>query len=495
MKVIIIGGGVAGLSAGIYARKRGWDTVIYEKNASAGGECTSWKRQGYHIDNCVHWMTGTSAEKEVYETWCDCGVLGEGVEIIKNRSIFSVISGGKSMEISRDVEKFRSDLLAIAPEDAAEIDWMIMAIKRYKAFNMLGKKPFDIMTLREKAKFIWSMLPLASVHKKLSRVSVKDYSMRFKSQVIRDIITAYLPHKFNASSLFFVFGTFMSGNCDLPKGGSDAISQRMVDKYLSLGGVLKLKSPVGKIDFEGKYAKGVVLENGGYDTADYIICACDVSVTFRKLLSSEHVDDYFKFRFLDKLRYPVYSSVNIYIGVDGELPSNMGDTMWFSTEPFVVGSREKDSFLIKNYASEPSFSPEGKNLLQVLVVQYENDFEVWRGLYNLNRDAYKAHKAEVAASVIERIEHQFPALKGRMNVVETVTPMSFYRWCGAYKGAYMSFILTPFAAKKVHNGHLRTLKNVYLSGQWLQAPGGLPNAVVTGRFAISRIAKAAGIKE
>ncbi|MBQ3930059.1 MAG: FAD-dependent oxidoreductase, partial [Paludibacteraceae bacterium] len=50
MKLIIIGGGVAGLSAGIYARKRGWETVIYEKNAVAGGECTSWKRQGYHID-------------------------------------------------------------------------------------------------------------------------------------------------------------------------------------------------------------------------------------------------------------------------------------------------------------------------------------------------------------------------------------------------------------------------------------------------------------
>ena len=32
-KIIIIGGGIAGLSAGIYALKAGYDAEIYEKNA------------------------------------------------------------------------------------------------------------------------------------------------------------------------------------------------------------------------------------------------------------------------------------------------------------------------------------------------------------------------------------------------------------------------------------------------------------------------------
>ena len=38
-KVIIIGGGIAGLSAGIYALMEGFDAEIFEKNALAGGEC------------------------------------------------------------------------------------------------------------------------------------------------------------------------------------------------------------------------------------------------------------------------------------------------------------------------------------------------------------------------------------------------------------------------------------------------------------------------
>jgi thioredoxin reductase len=39
-KVIIVGGGIAGLAAGIYARKSGFETVIFESGAVPGGSCT-----------------------------------------------------------------------------------------------------------------------------------------------------------------------------------------------------------------------------------------------------------------------------------------------------------------------------------------------------------------------------------------------------------------------------------------------------------------------
>ena len=52
-KVVIIGAGVSGLSAGIYALQAGYSVEIYEKNKMPGGECAGWNRQGYHIDNCI----------------------------------------------------------------------------------------------------------------------------------------------------------------------------------------------------------------------------------------------------------------------------------------------------------------------------------------------------------------------------------------------------------------------------------------------------------
>ena len=53
----------------------------------------------------------------------------------------------------------------------------------------------------------------------------------------------------------------------------------------------------------------------------------------------------------------------------------------------------------------------------------------------------------------------------------------------------MGFIQTPYVKKEIHPGVLKGLDNFYLAGQWLQTPGGLPNAVITGRFAVQRLLK------
>ena len=60
-KILIIGGGVSGLSAGIYAQLQGYEAIICERHNIAGGNLTGWDRGGYHIDNCVHWLTGTAS--------------------------------------------------------------------------------------------------------------------------------------------------------------------------------------------------------------------------------------------------------------------------------------------------------------------------------------------------------------------------------------------------------------------------------------------------
>ena len=56
--IVIIGGGLAGLSAGCYARASGFRTTIVEHNLALGGVCTAWTRGPYTIDGCIQWLTG-----------------------------------------------------------------------------------------------------------------------------------------------------------------------------------------------------------------------------------------------------------------------------------------------------------------------------------------------------------------------------------------------------------------------------------------------------
>ena len=53
--VIGIGGGVAGLSSGLYPKATAWDTAVFQMPSSPGGRCTSWDRGGYVFDGCLHW--------------------------------------------------------------------------------------------------------------------------------------------------------------------------------------------------------------------------------------------------------------------------------------------------------------------------------------------------------------------------------------------------------------------------------------------------------
>ena len=63
-ELVIVGGGVAGLSAGIYAQLRGFHATVVEKHRVPGGNLTGWNRDGRHIDNCIHWLTGTNPVTE-----------------------------------------------------------------------------------------------------------------------------------------------------------------------------------------------------------------------------------------------------------------------------------------------------------------------------------------------------------------------------------------------------------------------------------------------
>ncbi len=76
-RVIIIGAGMAGLTAGFYAAKNGFDTTIFEAHSLPGGLCTGWWRSGYYFEGCFHYirLLGTSKTSMFHKLWKDLGVL------------------------------------------------------------------------------------------------------------------------------------------------------------------------------------------------------------------------------------------------------------------------------------------------------------------------------------------------------------------------------------------------------------------------------------
>ena len=125
-------------------------------------------------------------------------------------------------------------------------------------------------------------------------------------------------------------------------------------------------------------------------------------------------------------------------------------------------------------------------VLQSNFAQTEEDYSYWESFYS-DRTAYEQKKKKIAEQALERVVAEYPALEGKIRVLDVWTPMTYTRYCNSYKGAYMSFVTTKQAKNITAPGTIKGLKNVLLASQWLMGPGGLPNAAAMGKFAAWRI--------
>lgn len=484
-KVAIIGGGIAGMTAGVLLQKAGFQTEIYEKNALPGGQCTGWKREGYFIDNCIHWLTGTRPGSALHELWKEIGALGDGVELYEKEMFFSSELDGQTLTFWRDKERTRREMLALSPEDEKEINKLIDYVAMAETMTVPVEKPFDAMNPIDFIKMGMSMKEMGKVMKEYGNMDIHELAMRFKHPLIQRAIIDYMPSGYQAYAFLVSYGTVTGENGDIPKGGSLAMSLRIAEKYKGYGGVIHTNTPVEKIILNGKKAEGIILENGEKVEADYVVCACDTDYTFRKLLPEKYMPQGLEKMYRNREKYPVSSGFQIAYAVDGVF-SELTGTRIFSCDEMSVGSHSVKCMSIQAYDYEPDFAPEGKMILQTNFSQTEDDYKYWELLYK-DREAYDTRKEEIAGQAMEQVIAEYPFLEGKIRVIDVWSPMTYTRYCNSYKGAYMSFVNTKQAKSITVPGVVKGIDNVLLASQWLMGPGGLPTAAAMGKFAAWRI--------
>ena len=97
--------------------------------------------------------------------------------------------------------------------------------------------------------------------------------------------------------------------------------------------------------------------------------------------------------------------------------------------------------------------------------------------------SYAAEKARIEADCRKALEHAFPGIAGKIEMVDVATPLTYARYSGNRKGVYMTWNITPEFRKKYRfvPKTVPGLANFYLASMWTNTPGGLPGAVMAGR--------------
>ena len=80
-------------------------------------------------------------------------------------------------------------------------------------------------------------------------------------------------------------------------------------------------------------------------------------------------------------------------------------------------------------------------------------------------------------------------MKYDFEVIDVITPCTYERYLNSRHGCFQGFIHTAKGKSLMQKGLIKGLKRFILAGQWLIQSGGLPPAVMTGRFSAQRICK------
>lgn len=480
-KVLIIGAGIAGLSAGSYLQRNGYDTTIFELHSQSGGLCTAWKRDDYTFDYCIHWLMGTKPNTEFDLLWDELGALynedGKKMEI-RNFEEFSRIelSGGEELRFYADADRFGKELKRLAPDDTKLIDDLVEDLKHISKLRMPAEN--EKQNSLKKITFFLSNFNVLRRFLKHMKTPLSEYAQKWKSRYVREAFLSIIPPEWSLASLTMGLAMQHTKAAGYPVGGSLQFAQNIERGHLELGGKIRYRAFVEEIIVKDNRAVGIKLSNGEEVFGDYIVSAADGHSTLYDMLKGQYITPKLK-KIYDS--FPLFpSSIFVGIGVNKELSHLPPNSCILTDKPLVLPDGSTHTHLSTTvYNFDPTLAPEGKTILTVILNTWNDQY--WSDLAKNNRSKYNNTKEEIRELILEQVTSHFPDIKDSIGVVDVSTPHTVKRYTNNWHGSYEGFAVTPKALMSKLPKEVPGLKNFYMIGQWTTPGGGIPPAALDGR--------------
>lgn len=480
-KVIIIGAGIAGLSAASYLQRNGYDTEIFEAHSLPGGLCTSWKRGDYTFDYCIHWLMGTKKETGFDIVLDELGALvnegGEEVPIY-NPEVFNRVqlSDGDWLSFYSDAGRLEEELLRIAPEDRKRIQRLIRDLRSMARLIT----PVDTEKWGGKDWLFFLLKHMGPVLKlrEYSRLTFEEFILQWRSQKLQEAFRALIPPCWSAVAFLMGQAAQDSQSAGYPLGGSLAFARNIERRYLALGGKINYNCRVEKVLVEDNRAVGIRMADGEEFYADDIVSAADGYTTIYKLLEGKYISEEIEEIYEN---YPLFPSIiHLGFGVARDLADFPAREILYLPEALELPDGSRHQYLSLNiYNFDPGLAPEGKTVVTVLLNTWNDSY--WLTLAEKDPALYGKEKDELAAKVMGILDERIPGFRAAVEVIDVSTPHTVRRYTGNWRGSFEGFAPTPETLSRAVPKELPGLSNFYMVGQWTEPGGGLPPAGLQGR--------------
>ena len=480
-KVVVIGAGIAGLVASIELLNKNHEVTLIEKNNMVGGLCSGYFLNNTYVDCCLHWLMGTKEGNSINDIWKETGALGEDIKIISLPTLGSYEYQGATITFYRDLDKAEEEWKKISPIDEKAIHKFFNAVRHVGSLMdlVLSKK----IKGNIKAIDLIKSLPDSKHIIKSMKQSREEYSKNFISPAIQFAIKNCQTGYNNMFFFFDLYGIFSKGNADIPEGGAFYMTQRMQEKFISLGGKLLLSETIKEILIKDKLAYAVKTENKTFD-CDYVISTVDPYYTLNELLKKNY-----KIKLFNKLKdniesNPVSSCFNVFLSINEDL-SDIEAPTGLNITPIRVGKLKTDFMIVRPYYYDQNhFIINGKTVVSLFVDQNQDDYEYFN---SLSKDEYKEETSRIINDMINALISRYPKLKGKIEYLMSIDPIKIGNYTNTSYGSFQSFSFTNKSSFYSYNGKIKDLPNVFLAGQWCRSIGGTPTALLSACSVIKNI--------
>ncbi|MFW9812824.1 MAG: phytoene desaturase family protein [Candidatus Thorarchaeota archaeon] len=522
-RTVIVGGGMAGLTAAVYLAKEGHDILLLEKNKECGGLLNSFSRNGFTFDAGARSILNAGVIHPMLRE------LGIELEFLDSPVSIGIEKDIINLDPKTGLDDYRRLLEKLYPESVNDVDKIISKIKvtmkdmetLYGIDNPNFREEKDRAYLRELLAWLPKFLMAL---RRISRQDepVESYLGSFTSnQSLIDIIA---QHFFKKTPTSFALGYFYSYTDYMyPRGGTGELPKAMVRKIIELGGKIQTDTDVIEVNPSERIVKD---EEGNMYSFNTLIWSADLKTLYRILdtsgLDNEVAHEINKQKELLLTKRGCDSVYSLFIGVDVPLetfraisnghffytPSKqgLGEVHWSDLDSLIANfeTKSKEDVLqwLDKYCklttyeiSIPAFrdstlTPEGKTGLEIsMLFEYDLVKKV------IDANWYEEFRTEIENRMLETISNSiYPGLKDNVIFRTSTTPLTIEKVVGTSEGAivgwsYLSPVPVVHELRKIPSSVKTPIPNVYQAGQWAYSPAGIPTAIITGWNAAKKAMK------
>ncbi len=483
--LIIIGAGMAGLSAGCYAQMNGYESVIFESHAIPGGLCTAWKRKGYTFDTSIHLLFSSSSGM-FHRIWRELGVL-PGRGLVHHELLARVEAQGRTAEIFADLDRLEPELVRLSPRDAPLARRFVAMARRCQGLGA-PEKPRELWGPLDYLTQLRAMVPVLGLLRE-GRRSLRGFAAQCRDPFLGEVIrsTVDTPGWPMPDVPLFVALVLLAEvhnrNAGTPLGGAIAVAQTVARRYRSLGGTLRTRARVKEILVERHRAVGVRLEDGSEHRAGAVISAADGRATIFELLGGAYASPELRRAYAEWQVYPPL--IQVMLGVARDLSREPRRLIFEPPAPLLVAGEVRRRVDVLHYGHDPAMAPPGKSVAQVW---YPSSYDTWAELHR-DRAAYDAEKQRIAEQTIAALDQRWPGFASQVEVVDVPTPHTYRRYTGNWQGSPDGWCITTQNLGAELPLRLPGLARFYLAGQWTVPFAGVPGAASSGCGAVQLLCK------